>query len=103
MANTKKGIPTFLLSHDPTHWYHKVLSHPQPIDLQMAGHTHGMQFGIEVGQFRWSLPSGDTSIGLVCIKREVRIYMSTEASATLATPGRVGILPEITIIDVQST
>ncbi|MDT8347672.1 MAG: metallophosphoesterase, partial [Flavobacteriaceae bacterium] len=44
-----------LLSHDPSHWEVQILSHPKPIQLTLSGHTHGMQFGIEIpGWFKWS-------------------------------------------------
>lgn len=102
MANTKKGIPTFLLSHDPTHWYHKVLSHPQPIDLQMAGHTHGMQFGIEVGQFRWSPAKWRYKHWAGLYQKGSSYLYVNRGIGHIGYPGRVGILPEITIIDVQS-
>lgn len=43
-----------LLSHDPSHWEAEVLNHPAKIDVMFAGHTHGMQFGIEIFNFKWS-------------------------------------------------
>ena len=103
MANTKKSVPTFLLSHDPTHWHHKVLSHPQHIDLQMAGHTHGMQFGIEVGQFKWS-PAKWRYKHWAGLYQKGKSYLYVNRGiGHIGYPGRVGIMPEITIVDVQST
>ena len=46
------GYPVILLSHDPSHWRHEVLNYP--VDLMLAGHTHAMQLGINIGSFRWS-------------------------------------------------
>ena len=44
-----------LMSHDPSHWDAEILPHPQTIHLTLSGHTHGMQFGIEIpGWFKWS-------------------------------------------------
>ena len=40
--------------HDPSHWNQKVLKSKYKIDLQLSGHTHGMQFGIEIPGFKWS-------------------------------------------------
>ena len=58
MIKTYKGteeIPyKILMSHDPSHWDAQVLSDYPDIDLMLAGHTHGMQFGVEIGDFRWS-------------------------------------------------
>jgi len=48
------NLPTILLSHDPSHWSEVVLKSDYKIDLQLSGHTHGMQFGIEIPGFKWS-------------------------------------------------
>jgi uncharacterized protein len=45
---------TVLLSHDPTHWDEKVKSHEKRVDITLSGHTHGMQFGIEIPGIKWS-------------------------------------------------
>ncbi len=46
---------TILMSHDPSHWQSQVKKHPKNIQLTLSGHTHGMQFGIEIpGWFKWS-------------------------------------------------
>ena len=43
-----------LMSHDPSHWDAQIRNFSFPINLQLSGHTHGMQFGIELGSFKWS-------------------------------------------------
>ena len=54
MIIADKDIPTILLSHDPSHWSKVVLKSNHKIDLQLSGHTHGMQFGIEIPGYKWS-------------------------------------------------
>ncbi len=102
MADVKKDIPTFLLSHDPTHWHHKVLSHSQHIDLQMAGHTHGMQFGVEIGKFKWSPVKWRYKHWAGLYQKNNHYLYVNRGIGHIGYPGRVGILPEITVLDVQS-
>ena len=54
MIGVDDKLPTILLSHDPSHWRNAVLKSKYLIDLQLSGHTHGMQFGIEIPGFKWS-------------------------------------------------
>ena len=103
MTNAKQNIPTFLLSHDPTHWHNKVLTHPQHIDLQMAGHTHGMQFGIEVGKFKWSPAKWRYKHWAGLYQNKNAYLYVNRGIGHIGYPGRVGILPEISIVDIQST
>ncbi|MDO6802818.1 metallophosphoesterase [Wenyingzhuangia sp. 1_MG-2023] len=90
-----------LLSHDPTHWDEKVVPHSQSIDLTLSGHTHGMQFGVEIPGFKWS-PSK------YIYKRWAGLYQNKEqylyvnrGFGFLGFPGRVGIWPEITVITLE--
>lgn len=90
-----------LLSHDPTHWDEKVIPHQQHIDLTLSGHTHGMQFGVEIPGFKWS-PSK------YIYKRWAGLYNNKEqylyvnrGFGFLGFPGRVGIWPEITVITLN--
>ena len=78
MKNVDKKIPTILLSHDPSHWRLKVLSSPHIIDLQLSGHTHGMQFGIEIPFLNGALLSIGTRNGQGCIKVEILRYTLIE-------------------------
>lgn len=93
------GIPfKLLLSHDPSHWDGEVRERYPDIDLMLSGHTHGMQFGIEVPGFKWSPVqymykqwAGLYQSGLQ------RLYVN-RGYGFIGYPGRVGILPEITVI-----
>ena len=103
METAKEGIPTFLLSHDPTHWTNKVLPFSKHIDLQLAGHTHGMQFGIEIGGVKWSPSQWKYKFWAGLYQdREQYLYVN-RGIGHLGYPGRVGIMPEITILNIQST
>ncbi|GAB4254845.1 MAG: metallophosphoesterase [Vicingaceae bacterium] len=89
-----------LLSHDPSHWEAKVLPEHKDIALTLSGHTHGMQFGIEIPGFKWS-PSKymyPQWAGLYK-KAEQYIYVN-RGIGFIGYPGRVGILPEITLIEL---
>jgi len=89
-----------LLSHDPSHWDAEVCKHYTDIDLMLSGHTHGMQFGVEIPGFRWSPVqyvykqwSGLYANG------QQRLYVN-RGFGFLGYPGRVGMLPEITLLEL---
>ena len=103
MQNTKVGIPTLLLSHDPTHWENRVLPFSKQIDLQLAGHTHGMQFGIEFAGIKWSPSKWKYKFWAGLYQNENKFLYVNRGIGHLGYPGRVGILPEITVLDIQST
>jgi predicted MPP superfamily phosphohydrolase len=89
-----------LLSHDPSHWEAVTIPHPKKVHLTLAGHTHGMQFGIEIPGIKWSpvkyiYPQW---AGLYP-KNDQHIYVN-RGFGFLGFPGRVGILPEITVIEL---
>lgn len=87
-----------LMSHDPSHWEAKTVPHPRHIHLTLAGHTHGMQFGIEIPGFKWS-PIKYVYPQWAGIYNEKNKYLYVNRGfGFLAYPGRVGILPEITVI-----
>ena len=89
-----------LLSHDPSHWDAQVRPQFQDIDMAFAGHTHGMQFGIEVGSFKWS-PSQYVYKQWAGLYQEGNQFLYVNRGyGYLAFPGRIGILPEITIIEL---
>ena len=103
LLNTNPNDFKILLSHDPTHWKEKVLTHNQNIDLTLSGHTHGMQFGIEIpGIFKWS-PAKYRYKHWAGIYQELgQIINVNRGFGFLAYPGRVGIYPEITLITLQN-
>lgn len=89
-----------LLSHDPSHWEAQILKNHNDIAVTFSGHTHGMQFGIEIPGFRWS-PSEylyKQWAGLYK-KNNQQIYVN-RGLGFLGYPGRVGILPEITVFEL---
>ncbi|MES2689405.1 MAG: metallophosphoesterase [Bacteroidota bacterium] len=101
----KSGLPDvpvkLLLSHDPSHFDEIISKKHKDIDVTFSGHTHGMQFGFEFGKFRWSpakyvyprwagLYEADGS----------RMYVN-RGFGFLGYPGRVGILPEITVFELK--
>ncbi|RAJ02206.1 hypothetical protein LX64_03215 [Chitinophaga skermanii] len=100
MAGTEQVPFKILLSHDPTHWDAEVRPVYPSIDLMLAGHTHGMQFGIEIPYFKWSPAQYlyKQWAGLYKEKRQV-LYVN-RGFGFLGYPGRVGILPEITVIEL---
>jgi predicted MPP superfamily phosphohydrolase len=89
-----------LLSHDPSHWDAHVLTNHPDIAVTFSGHTHGMQFGIEIPGFKWS-PSQylyKNWAGLYKNKKQ-QIYVN-RGLGFIGYPGRVGILPEITVFEL---
>ncbi len=90
-----------LLSHDPTHWRAEILSKFKDIDLTLSGHTHGGQFGIEVPGFvKWS-PSQYLYKEWAGLYEEGKQYLYVNRGfGFLGFHGRVGILPEIAVIDL---
>ena len=93
---------TILMSHDPSHWQSKVKNHPKNIHLTLSGHTHGMQFGIEIpGWFKWS-PVQYRYQNWAGIYKEFGRYINVNRGfGYLGYPGRVGIWPEVTVITLK--
>jgi hypothetical protein len=89
-----------LMSHDPSHWDAEIKPKYGDIDLTLAGHTHGMQFGIEIPGFRWSPVKYvyDKWAGLYESGKQ-KLYVN-RGFGFIGYPGRVGILPEITLIEL---
>jgi len=89
-----------LMSHDPSHWDAEVRPRYGDIDLTLAGHTHGMQFGIEIPGFKWSPVKYvyDQWAGLY-EEGNQKLYVN-RGYGFIGYPGRVGILPEITLIEL---
>lgn len=91
---------TILLSHDPSHWRGEVLAHPVEVDLTLSGHTHGMQFGVEVGNFRWSPVQYMYEEWAGLYQEGSQHLYVNRGFGYIGFPGRIGILPEITVIDL---
>jgi predicted MPP superfamily phosphohydrolase len=96
-----ENIPfKILMSHDPSHWDAEVIPKYADVDLMLAGHTHGMQFGIELPWFKWS-PVQYVYKQWAGLYEEGRqkLYVN-RGFGFIGYPGRVGILPEITLIEL---
>jgi predicted MPP superfamily phosphohydrolase len=99
-AGTEKYPFKILMSHDPSHWDAEVRPHYPDIDLALAGHTHGMQFGVEIPGFRWS-PVEYVYKQWAGLYEEGRQKLYVKRGfGFIGYPGRVGILPEITVIEL---
>jgi len=99
-AGTEKYPFKILMSHDPSHWDAQVRPHYPDIDLALAGHTHGMQFGVEIPGLKWSPVQYVYKqwAGLYEQGRQ-KLYVN-RGFGFIGYPGRVGILPEITVIEL---
>ena len=97
---TEKVPFKILLSHDPSHWDAEVKLKYSDIDLMLAGHTHGMQFGLENPYFKWSPVQWMYKqwAGLYEDGNQ-KLYVN-RGYGFIGYPGRVGILPEITVIEL---
>jgi predicted MPP superfamily phosphohydrolase len=91
-----------LMSHDPSHFDEEVKTFPNFIHLTLSGHTHGMQFGIEIpGLIKWS-PASLRYPKWAGLYEELGRYLHVNRGfGFLAFPGRVGIWPEITVLKLR--
>jgi predicted MPP superfamily phosphohydrolase len=89
-----------LMSHDPSHWDAQVRTDYPDINLMLSGHTHGMQFGVDIPGFKWS-PVQYMYKQWAGLYEEVqqKLYVN-RGFGFIGYPGRVGILPEITVIEL---
>ncbi|WP_373057778.1 metallophosphoesterase [Zunongwangia sp. H14] len=91
-----------LLSHDPSHWEEKVRYDDKHYQLTLSGHTHGMQFGIEIpGWIKWSPIQYRYKHWAGVYEELGRAINVNRGFGFLAYPGRVGIWPEITVIELK--
>lgn len=96
---TEKYSFKLLMSHDPSHWDAEVRPKYGNIDLMLAGHTHGMQFGIETPWFKWSPVQWVYKQWAGLYKEGNQYLYVNRGYGFIGYPGRVGILPEITVIE----
>jgi len=101
MQNVNDQLPTILLSHDPSHWSEVVLKSNYNIDLQLSGHTHGMQFGIEIPGFKWSpVKYRYKEWAGLYEENNKQIYVN-RGLGHLGYAGRVGIMPDISVLTIN--
>ena len=101
-SKIKKEDFKILMSHDPSHWQEKVKMDDFNYHLTLSGHTHGLQMGIEIpGFFKWS-PSQFVYKQWAGLYQEFGRYINVNRGFGYhAFPGRVGIWPEITVIELK--
>jgi predicted MPP superfamily phosphohydrolase len=101
-AGTEKYPFKILMSHDPSHWDAQVRPYYPDVDLTLSGHTHGMQFGVEIPGFKWS-PVQYIYKQWAGLYEEgnQKLYVN-RGFGFIGYPGRVGILPEITVLELHS-
>lgn len=105
MSEAVAGMPQLpfkiLLSHDPSHWEAQVLKEYKDVDLTLSGHTHGMQFGIELPFLKWSPVKLVYKQWAGLYERAGQWLYVNRGFGFLGYPGRLGILPEITVITLE--
>lgn len=102
MKNVDENAFKVIMSHDPTHFDEQIKHHPKKIHLTLSGHTHGMQFGIEIpGVIKWSPISFRYPKWAGLYESLDRYLYVNRGFGYLAFPGRVGIWPEVTVIELR--
>ena len=104
LLNTNPNDFKILMSHDPSHWEEKVKKDPFNYQLTLSGHTHGLQMGIEIpGWFKWSPSKYAYKQWAGLYKEADRVINVNRGFGYHAFPGRVGIWPEITVIELKKS
>jgi predicted MPP superfamily phosphohydrolase len=101
VKGTERSKVKLLLSHDPSHWDAEVRTTYKDIDVTFSGHTHGMQFGIEIpGFMKWS-PVKYLYKQWAGLYEEgsQKLYVN-RGLGFIGYPGRVGISPEISVFEL---
>ena len=98
---TENLLVKLLLSHDPSHWEAQVLTDFQDIDVMFAGHTHGMQFGIEIPGLKWSPVQYMYKQWAGLYEQNGQQLYVNRGFGFIGYPGRVGIWPEVSVFTLQ--
>lgn len=101
LGGVRRGDFKILLSHDPTHWDAEVKADPARIHLTLSGHTHGMQFGLEIFGLKWSPVQYRYRNWAGLTGEDGRYLYINRGFGFLGFSGRVGIWPEITILELR--
>jgi predicted MPP superfamily phosphohydrolase len=105
LSKATAGVPAdafkILLSHDPSHWEGVTLEHDKHIHLTLSGHTHGMQFGIELFGFKWSPIKYVYKQWAGLYQQKGRYLYVNRGFGFLGLKGRIGIWPEIAVITLK--
>jgi predicted MPP superfamily phosphohydrolase len=97
---TEKYPFKILMSHDPSHWDAEVRVKYPDVDLMLSGHTHGMQFGVENPYFKWSPVQWFYKEWAGLYEEGKQKLYVNRGYGFIGYPGRVGILPEITLFEL---
>ncbi|TJZ51800.1 metallophosphoesterase [Sphingobacterium olei] len=101
-ANIPDDSFKLLMSHDPSHW-DEVTIHKQHVHLTLAGHTHGMQFGIELFGFKWSPIQYFYKQWAGLYTKDGKYLYVNRGFGYHGLKGRVGMWPEITVLTLKRT
>ena len=100
LKDVPKDATKILMSHDPTHFDYVVKKHPTDIHLTLSGHTHGMQFGLDLKNIKWSPVQYKYPKWADLYESEGKMLYVNRGFGVLGYPGRVGVLPEITLFEL---
>lgn len=101
LAGVDESAFKILLSHDPSHWEEVVKVHPSHVHLTLSGHTHGMQFGVETPVFRWSPVQYRYKHWAGLAQENNRMLYVNRGFGFIGFTGRVGIWPEVTVLELR--
>lgn len=101
LKDVPKEAAKILMSHDPTHFDYVVKQHPADISLTLSGHTHGMQFGLDLKNIKWSPVQYRYPKWADLYESEGKFLYVNRGFGVLGYPGRVGVLPEITLLELS--
>ncbi|TXC82125.1 metallophosphoesterase [Luteibaculum oceani] len=90
-----------LMSHDPTHFDEQVKTHQKAPDLTLSGHTHGMQFGLILGSFKWSPVQYRYKKWAGTYMHQDKMLYVNRGFGYIGFPGRVGMPPEISLFEIE--
>jgi predicted MPP superfamily phosphohydrolase len=104
MKGTEEADVRILMTHDPTHWDSVIIPEGHHVDLSLSGHTHGFQFGIEIPGIKWSPAQWMYKqwAGLYQDTNSDRYLYVNRGLGVIGYPGRIGILPEITLLELAA-
>ncbi len=100
LTGTEEASARLLLSHDPSHWDAQIRPMFPEVDVTFSGHTHGFQFGIEIGDFKWSPVQYVYKQWAGLYKENEQMLYVNRGFGFLGFPGRIGMPPEITIFEL---
>lgn len=105
LDKASQGVPPeaakILMSHDPTHFDYIVKNHPSEVQLTVSGHTHGMQFGLDLKNVRWSPVQYRYKKWADLYESAGKYLYVNRGFGVIGYPGRVGIDPEITLFELS--